>query len=114
MLQEQEPKTIKEHVTKSEIKRIKDTLKGIDTIAKKDLVKLLRSSLGYRFKTINTQAIEDKIGSLFFVDYNKIDKVYSLKNITEYNYSQKQNTLENENKKVIAEDFDFTLVPIDF
>ena len=114
ILEEQEPKTLKEHITKSEIKRIKDTLKGIDTIAKNDLVKLLRSKLGYRFKAVNTQAIEDKIGCLFFVDYNKIDKVYSLKSITEYNYSNKQNTLENKNKKVIAEDFDFTLVPIDF
>jgi len=90
-------KTIKQAKTLQNVKKIEDVFTpfftdGEAVISKVALFFLLRTQLGYRMRAEDLHTIQNKIGSIFNISYNKNTKEFTLKNTVP------QNLLYIENK----------------
>ena len=90
-------KTIKQAKTLQNVKKIEDVFTPffIDceaVISKVALFFLLRTQLGYRMRAEDLHTIQNRIGSIFDISYNKKTKEFTLKNTVP------QNLLYIENK----------------
>ena len=90
-------KTIKQAKTLQNVKKIEDVFTpfftdGEAVISKVALFFLLRTQLGYRMRAEDLHTIQNRIGSIFNISYNKKTKEFTLKNTVP------QNLLYIENK----------------
>lgn len=97
-------KTIKQAKTLQNVKKIEDVFTpfftdGETVISKVALFFLLRTQLGYRMRAEDLHTIQNKIGSIFDISYNKKTKEFTLKNTVP------QNLLCIENKTKLGTSF---------